>query len=345
MKARQIADATREAILSGQYDFVRCNFANPGGRLGGQGGRGTEPCGVWRRDAAVTAAATAASAGHRWAAFALRNVPVSAAGCPRLLPRCLLHACRHGGAHWQAAGGHRGGDRNRRVHQGGHRPLEALRALMAGSRIGATGDSPPLPGSPAAWQLGVRPLVCRPPSLRSGGRRAPSGRPRRCCLMPWSRWGAVSCSPQTTAMQRTWCRCALSGSCAVGALRCQRLGCHACLCDRKGAGWHPAAPALCSPLGRMGAGRGQGGRPPAAWPALTSACCALARPPVQRQKSGAPVVGPEGRPLELTSHTLNPVPCAIGGPGLPPDVHFRCATCRPAVPAVLLSGLLCSLCA
>ncbi|KAL4419791.1 hypothetical protein ABPG75_006889 [Micractinium tetrahymenae] len=44
---------------------------------------------------------------------------------------------------------------------------------------------------------------------------------------------------------------------------------------------------------------------------------------VQRQKDGSPVVGPEGKPVELTSHTLNPVPCAIGGPGLPPDVHFR----------------------
>ncbi|KAL4435450.1 hypothetical protein ABPG77_006212 [Micractinium sp. CCAP 211/92] len=44
---------------------------------------------------------------------------------------------------------------------------------------------------------------------------------------------------------------------------------------------------------------------------------------VQRDKSGAPKMGPEGKPLELTSHTLNPVPCAIGGPGLPPGVHFR----------------------
>ena len=31
----------------------------------------------------------------------------------------------------------------------------------------------------------------------------------------------------------------------------------------------------------------------------------------------------DGKPVELTSHTLNPVPCAIGGPGLPPGLHFR----------------------
>ena len=44
---------------------------------------------------------------------------------------------------------------------------------------------------------------------------------------------------------------------------------------------------------------------------------------VQREKkSGAPVVK-DGKPVELTSHTLNPVPCAIGGPGLPPGLHFR----------------------
>ena len=42
----------------------------------------------------------------------------------------------------------------------------------------------------------------------------------------------------------------------------------------------------------------------------------------QRAKDGSPVVK-GGKPVELTSHTLNPVPCAIGGPGLPPAVHFR----------------------
>jgi bisphosphoglycerate-independent phosphoglycerate mutase (AlkP superfamily) len=31
MKAREIAAATKKALLSGEYDFVRCNFANPGG--------------------------------------------------------------------------------------------------------------------------------------------------------------------------------------------------------------------------------------------------------------------------------------------------------------------------
>lgn len=30
MKAREIADATKQALLSGDFDFVRCNFANPG---------------------------------------------------------------------------------------------------------------------------------------------------------------------------------------------------------------------------------------------------------------------------------------------------------------------------
>ena len=31
----------------------------------------------------------------------------------------------------------------------------------------------------------------------------------------------------------------------------------------------------------------------------------------------------EGKPLPLTSHTLAPVPVAIGGAGLPADVKFR----------------------
>jgi hypothetical protein len=30
MKAHEIAAATKAALLSGQYDFVRCNFPNPG---------------------------------------------------------------------------------------------------------------------------------------------------------------------------------------------------------------------------------------------------------------------------------------------------------------------------
>jgi 2,3-bisphosphoglycerate-independent phosphoglycerate mutase len=29
MKAREIARTTKQALLSGQYEFVRCNFANP----------------------------------------------------------------------------------------------------------------------------------------------------------------------------------------------------------------------------------------------------------------------------------------------------------------------------
>jgi 2,3-bisphosphoglycerate-independent phosphoglycerate mutase len=45
-------------------------------------------------------------------------------------------------------------------------------------------------------------------------------------------------------------------------------------------------------------------------------------------KTGQPlrkkVVGKgEGEVLPLTSHTLNPVPCAIGGTGLPPEVRFK----------------------
>eukprot|EP00967_Tisochrysis_lutea_P098832 scaffold146297_cov26-Tisochrysis_lutea.AAC.2 len=45
---------------------------------------------------------------------------------------------------------------------------------------------------------------------------------------------------------------------------------------------------------------------------------------VQRQKkTNAPVVGKDGKPLPLTSHTLAPVPVAIGGPGLAADVEFR----------------------
>jgi hypothetical protein len=43
---------------------------------------------------------------------------------------------------------------------------------------------------------------------------------------------------------------------------------------------------------------------------------------LQRDKSGNPVIK-NGTPVELTSHTLNPVPCAIGGPGLPASVQFR----------------------
>ena len=45
---------------------------------------------------------------------------------------------------------------------------------------------------------------------------------------------------------------------------------------------------------------------------------------VQRhKKTGEPMVGAEGNPLPLTSHTLAPVPVAIGGPGLPEGLAFR----------------------
>lgn len=45
---------------------------------------------------------------------------------------------------------------------------------------------------------------------------------------------------------------------------------------------------------------------------------------VQRNsKTGQPLLGPEGKPEPLTSHTLSPVPIAIGGPGLPSNIRFR----------------------
>jgi 2,3-bisphosphoglycerate-independent phosphoglycerate mutase len=44
---------------------------------------------------------------------------------------------------------------------------------------------------------------------------------------------------------------------------------------------------------------------------------------VQRDAKGGPVRDAEGRPVALTSHTLNPVPCAVGGRGLPGAVRFR----------------------
>mmetsp|Transcript_25642 Transcript_25642/g.84429 ORF Transcript_25642/g.84429 Transcript_25642/m.84429 type:complete len:550 (+) Transcript_25642:33-1682(+) len=43
---------------------------------------------------------------------------------------------------------------------------------------------------------------------------------------------------------------------------------------------------------------------------------------VQRNKKGEPIVE-KGVPAPLTSHTLAPVPVAIGGPGLPDSVTFR----------------------
>ncbi|KDD76196.1 metalloenzyme superfamily protein [Helicosporidium sp. ATCC 50920] len=44
---------------------------------------------------------------------------------------------------------------------------------------------------------------------------------------------------------------------------------------------------------------------------------------VQRKKDGTPVMDKEGKPVPLTSHTLNPVPVIIGGPQLPDNVRFR----------------------
>ncbi|KAL1322021.1 hypothetical protein HN51_066929 [Arachis hypogaea] len=44
---------------------------------------------------------------------------------------------------------------------------------------------------------------------------------------------------------------------------------------------------------------------------------------VKRDKSGKPLLDKEGKIQILTSHTLQPVPIAIGGPGLAPGVRFR----------------------
>jgi 2,3-bisphosphoglycerate-independent phosphoglycerate mutase len=45
---------------------------------------------------------------------------------------------------------------------------------------------------------------------------------------------------------------------------------------------------------------------------------------VQRQKkTNAPVQNADGSLAALTSHTLAPVPVAVGGPGLPQGVKFR----------------------
>ncbi|KAF2288014.1 hypothetical protein GH714_003884 [Hevea brasiliensis] len=44
---------------------------------------------------------------------------------------------------------------------------------------------------------------------------------------------------------------------------------------------------------------------------------------VKRDKSGKPAVDKSGNIQILTSHTLQPVPIAIGGPGLAPGVRFR----------------------
>ncbi len=43
----------------------------------------------------------------------------------------------------------------------------------------------------------------------------------------------------------------------------------------------------------------------------------------QRNKKGAPLKGENGQVLPLTSHTLAPVPCIVGGKGLPDSVVMR----------------------
>lgn len=44
---------------------------------------------------------------------------------------------------------------------------------------------------------------------------------------------------------------------------------------------------------------------------------------VKRNKKGEPLLDKNGNIQILTSHTLEPVPIAIGGPGLVPGVRFR----------------------
>uniref|UniRef100_A0A453FT67 Metalloenzyme domain-containing protein n=9 Tax=Triticinae TaxID=1648030 RepID=A0A453FT67_AEGTS len=44
---------------------------------------------------------------------------------------------------------------------------------------------------------------------------------------------------------------------------------------------------------------------------------------VKRNKAGQPMLDKSGSIQILTSHTLQPVPVAIGGPGLHPGVRFR----------------------
>ncbi|GMI99660.1 2,3-biphosphoglycerate-independent phosphoglycerate mutase 1 [Hibiscus trionum] len=44
---------------------------------------------------------------------------------------------------------------------------------------------------------------------------------------------------------------------------------------------------------------------------------------VKRNKSGEPLYDENGELQILTSHTCQPVPIAIGGPGLAPGVRFR----------------------
>lgn len=44
---------------------------------------------------------------------------------------------------------------------------------------------------------------------------------------------------------------------------------------------------------------------------------------MKRDKSGKPIRDRNGNVQPLTSHTLNPVPIAIGGPGLASGARFR----------------------
>ena len=52
--------------------------------------------------------------------------------------------------------------------------------------------------------------------------------------------------------------------------------------------------------------------------------CPPSRAALQRhKKTGEALRDDSGRPLALTSHTLAPVPVAVGGSGLPDSVIFR----------------------
>lgn len=94
MKAREIAAATKQALLSGKYDFVRCNFANPGRRTGE-----VKTVDV-RREAELARGARLGLAAKHAGSTRLAST--------RLLLCWLLAAlpCRHGGTYRQPQGGH-----------------------------------------------------------------------------------------------------------------------------------------------------------------------------------------------------------------------------------------------
>lgn len=49
----------------------------------------------------------------------------------------------------------------------------------------------------------------------------------------------------------------------------------------------------------------------------------------QKDKKGNALMDKDGRPRALSSHTLTPVPLAIGGPGLPKEVRFKSGSALP----------------